>query len=650
MTNFTVHGDFDMTLAYEILKEETPTKGYGVGVALLGMLDSQKQIGLAVGRRLRTSGRAVFTGGTKFIPCTSTAGRLGLRRVGPVVHFLAAEGDSAELIELDQQEVGTGDLEWVRVAGTAGESESALDARLLDFTVRAEQLPGLPDAEGSSRSNALAWVASAAVIVLALGLGLIAWRGRCLRRRPAAAPAGAEPAPEAAPKPLAFPCPACGKKLRAGPALAGKQCKCPGCGGMVAVPSGAPIGPAPSAADRRPPRRHLPAALLVVAALASGLGLLTLTLLGPGGQGDARRDAAPPPAPADSGIDEQVLALAFTPDGKKLVTAGARWQRPGQFMVWDVAAGKELVRVRGVAGIRGVAVAPDGQTVACGAFGGTLSLRDVATGQTRAEATGHTIGVNAVAFGPDGALLATAGLDKVVKLWDAKDLHERKALLGHTEMVFAVAFLRDGLSVVSAGQDRTARVWDVATGEQKLVLLGHAAPIELVAVSPGDGTLATASWDQTVRLWDPATGGELATLRGHDGGFLGLAFSPDGTLLAGASDRGTLYVWEVASRQLVHTWPGQGQPVWSLAFSPDGKLLASGGSDRIARLWDVAADREAATLSTVAAPGTPYTADTPPGGRGWLAAGSFIALLIALCAVGVWWLARLPRQPARAPS
>jgi WD40 repeat protein len=652
VTNFTVRGDFDMTLAYEVLKEETPTKGYGVGLAMLAQPEDAGKPGCAVGRRLKTNGQVVFTGARKAMPSSSTVGRLCLRRVGPVIHFLAADGDSSPLIEFDTLEVGTGDVQWVRLAGTAGESESALDARLLDFTVRAEQLPGLAGADGSPRSHALTWIVLAAVIVLSLGLGLTAWRGRRVWQRLerlVAARAGGKPAPEAVSKPVVFACPACGKKLRAGPALAGKQCKCPGCGGMVPVPPGAVAASPAAVAGRRSPRRRLLVSLLLLTALASGLGLLTLVLLSPGGQADARHDATPPPAPADSGIDEQVLALAFTPDGKKLVTAGARFTLPGQFMVWDVATGKELVRVRGMAGIRGVAVSPDGQTVACGAFGGTLTLRDVATGQARAEATGHSIGVNAVAFSPDGKMLATAGLDRVVKLWDAKDLGERKALVGHTDMVFSVAFYGDGRSVVSGAQDRTARVWDVATGEQKLTLLGHMSAIEQVAVSPADGTLATGSWDRTVKLWDPATGTERATLRGHDGGVVGLAFSLDGKFLASASDRGTVYVWDVASRQLVHTWKGQGQPVWSLAFSPDGKLLASGGSDKIARLWDVAADREAATLSTVAAPGTPYTPDTPVRGKGWLAAAGIIALVIALCAVGAWWLARLPK-PAKTAS
>src|SRR5262245_48564198 len=43
-----------------------------------------------------------------------------------------------------------------------------------------------------------------------------------------------------------------------------------------------------------------------------------------------------PPAPLMRPHDEQILALALSPDGKRLVTAGARYTLPGQFMIWDV--------------------------------------------------------------------------------------------------------------------------------------------------------------------------------------------------------------------------------------------------------------------------------------------------------------------------
>jgi hypothetical protein len=60
-------------------------------------------------------------------------------------------------------------------------------------------------------------------------------------RRPAEAPAGApvaghQPQPRRAAPPARFPCPGCGKDLKARADLAGKKVKCPQCGQAVTVP------------------------------------------------------------------------------------------------------------------------------------------------------------------------------------------------------------------------------------------------------------------------------------------------------------------------------------------------------------------------------------------------------------------------------
>src|SRR4051812_35852506 len=207
-------------------------------------------------------------------------------------------------------------------------------------------------------------------------------------------------------------------------------------------------------------------ALLFLATLGFSAVLLTLGLVGANVHAQAQNNS---PAP-QADIDEQILALVFTPDGKKLVTAGARFTLPGQFLVWDVATHKELVRVRGITGIRSLAMSPDGQTVACGVFGGAIMLRDVNSGRIRAEATGHEIGVNSLAFSKDGTLLVSAGLDRILKLWNVKGLQERQAFCGHTDMIFSVAFLGHGREFVSGGQDKTARLWDIASGTCKFTL------------------------------------------------------------------------------------------------------------------------------------------------------------------------------------
>jgi RNA polymerase sigma factor (sigma-70 family) len=307
---------------------------------------------------------------------------------------------------------------------------------------------------------------------------------------------------------------------------------------------------------------------------------------------------APPPEVRDITIDEQVLALAFSPDGQRLVTAGARHVKPGQLKVWEVSSGKLLYKLRGIAGVRSVAFSPDGQQIAAGQFGGMIRLHNAVNGGVRRAVQAHEMGVNGLAYSADGNRLASAGLDRLVKVWELPDLSRAQVFAGHTDMVYSVAFFRHGRAIVSGGMDRTARIWDLTTGKQKFLLRGHANAIETVAISPDDQLVGTASWDRTVKLWDAQTGKELATLRGHDHSAQALAFSPDCRLLAVATYSGSLYFWDVPARKLLDQVQKHFAPVWSVAFSPVGARLASGSTDRTAILWDVASRKDTATLNT----------------------------------------------------
>ena len=235
----------------------------------------------------------------------------------------------------------------------------------------------------------------------------------------------------------------------------------------------------------------------------------------------------PPAIPFVAPVDEQVLTLAFSPDGKKLVTAGARHTQPGQLKIWDVQTAQELVWVRGFSGVRSIVWSPDGKTLATGDFSGSVRLRDAATGAERAAAKGHTIGINAVAYSFDGTMLVSAGLDRVVKLWDAADLQERKEFIGHGNMVLSAAFFRHGRAFVTTSKDGTAKIWDVAAGKEMHSPRGHGQGVEMVAISPDDKIVATAGWDKTIRLWDADSGVEKGKLEGaSERGPLAVAFLP----------------------------------------------------------------------------------------------------------------------------
>jgi WD40 repeat protein/DNA-binding SARP family transcriptional activator len=124
----------------------------------------------------------------------------------------------------------------------------------------------------------------------------------------------------------------------------------------------------------------------------------------------------------------QVLSLAFTPDGKRLI--GSR--SPGASFE---------------------------------AFFGEVAIWDWATGQHLRTLAGHSGGVTHAAFSPDGSRLATASRDGTVRLWDPDTGEQQLVLRGHDGEVSSVAFSPDGSRLASVSIDGTVRVWELGLDE-----------------------------------------------------------------------------------------------------------------------------------------------------------------------------------------
>jgi len=108
-----------------------------------------------------------------------------------------------------------------------------------------------------------------------------------------------------------------------------------------------------------------------------------------------------------------VFSVSFSPDSRRLVTAGANTEA----VIWDTSTGNELMALRHRIRLNCATYSPDGKWVATGTRNGTVMLWDAAKGRSHLTLREHSGDVR-VRFTPDGNRLVSTGKDGVIKVWD----------------------------------------------------------------------------------------------------------------------------------------------------------------------------------------------------------------------------------------
>jgi len=321
-----------------------------------------------------------------------------------------------------------------------------------------------------------------------------------------------------------------------------------------------------------------------------------------------------------NGHQAAILAIAYSPDGKQIATAGV----DGSIRIWQ-PNGKLLNTIKNREVTRALKFSPDGKYLASGGdsrvaklwnqdgslhraiktqasgiwtldfspdskylvTGGTDSfgeLWDIASGKSIRTFQKQRTGSRTLAYSPDGKLIAIGSVDGLVRLWTPEG--ELQATLpNHNATIQAIAFSPDQQIFATATDDGVLRLWNRKDNTLIKSVKAHAAAIWSLAFSPDSQTLATASWDKTIKLWH-RNGTNFNTLRGHTASVWGAVFSPDGQSIASAGADNIAILWRTQSefQRSIREIPGI---TIRLEFSKDGKLLATGGNEEVVRLWQL---------------------------------------------------------------
>jgi WD40 repeat protein len=309
--------------------------------------------------------------------------------------------------------------------------------------------------------------------------------------------------------------------------------------------------------------------------------------------GQTVRVLRPPIGPGKEG---KLYAAALAPDGSLLAVAGSGWddgRKPIYLLALATGRKERNLEIVPAAGriertleghqleVLALAFSPDGKWLASGSADKTVRVWNASTGECVQTLKGHEARIVDVAFSPDGQHLASASWDKTARVWSVPGWQPEAVCEGHGKRVNAVAWAPHSKTLATGSQDQTVRLWDSA-GKRAGLFDHFKNEISSVAFTP-DGrrllvTRAEAPYNCT--LLDLATRGEPVAFTAHTNTVQSGALSPDGSLAAttGGNDQET-FIWRTADGKQLQRLAGKGRAVWSAAWRTDGRAVAWGNTE-----------------------------------------------------------------------
>lgn len=197
----------------------------------------------------------------------------------------------------------------------------------------------------------------------------------------------------------------------------------------------------------------------------------------------------------------------------------------------------------------------NGKVIASGDGTGKITIREAITGERIATLNGHkestekdiiTLGIT-----DDNKILVSAGRDKTIQLWDIPNQTQLATIKRQKAWVTSIAFSEDSEILATGYASDVIKLWNVNTRRKLRTLKGHNNTINALTFAPEStpnygACLASGSADGTIRFWDPKTGKELFTFTdGHTEWVKTVAFTNSDSQIVSAAYNGVIEKWNL---------------------------------------------------------------------------------------------------------
>jgi eukaryotic-like serine/threonine-protein kinase len=263
--------------------------------------------------------------------------------------------------------------------------------------------------------------------------------------------------------------------------------------------------------------------------------------------------------------------------------------------VLDLRDGKELwTAVAAQEYVSALAFSPDGKTLvsAGGIAVSEIRLWDVATGNEIGQLEGHGSWVGSLVFWPDGKKLASSSADQTIRIWEVASRKCLDVLRGHHGEVWRLALLPDDKTLVSGAKDGTVCCWDTSVAHPRPPHITIPENVVKWSFTPDSRSVLTLDRQGQVSQWAGSDFQQKAPLLEIGTDYYDVVFSSDGRFMAVSLPNGVFQTWDLARRVLSHQLPNTMGNVGLDGLLDGGTKLITRSGDNLCHEWNLTSGLE----------------------------------------------------------